>query len=116
MIQIFVGKSGQLAKRLPAGARVGPHNRDILCILTGTLLGNAHAERRNSGNGTRVSISQESNRSQYLLYLHNLIANLSYCNPNVPLIQSRLGVNGNTRYIIRFHTYTYSSFNFLRDI
>ena len=119
-ITIYLGsnsrKKGQLAIRLPAEARVGPHNKDILSIFTGTLLGDAHAERRVMGFGTRLSISQESNRAEYLLYLHGLIANLGYCNPNVPKIQSRMGTAGKIRYVLRFHTYTYSSLNFLHDL
>jgi len=104
-----------LAKRIPSESRVGPHNNDILSIFYGTLLGDAHAERRNLGNGTRISISQESNRGSYLLYLHSLIADLGYCNPTPPKIQSRLGTKGQLRYVMRFHTYTYSGLNFLHD-
>lgn len=120
LINVYLGTNsrgqGNLAKRLPADARVGPHNNDILSIFSGTLLGDAHVERRSSGNGTRISISQESNRAEYLLYLHKLIADLGYCNPTPPTIQSRLGANGTTRYIMRFHTYTYSGLNYLRDL
>lgn len=119
-IKIHLGSNsrhqGQLAKRVPAETRIGPHNFDILSIFTGTLLGDAHAERRSSGNGTRISLSQESSRGEYLMYLHGLIAKLGYCNPNIPAIQTRLGTNGKTRYILRFHTYTYTSLNIIRDL
>lgn len=103
----------RVAKRLPAGSRVGPHNMDIMSIFYGTLLGDSHAERRSSGNGTRIGFYQEALHSEYLLHLHRLIADLGYCNPNIPVIQTRLGANGLLRYIIRFHTYTYSSLNVL---
>ena len=115
LIAIYLGKisrkTGQLAKRLPAECRIGPHNKDILSIFTGTLLGDAHAEQRQSGKGTRISIFQEAIHKEYLLYLHKLIADLGYCNPTPPAIQTRLGVGSKLRYIIRFHTYTYSSLN-----
>jgi len=118
-VAVFLGsnsrRQGQLANRVPADTRIGPHNYNILSIFTGTLLGDAHAERRSSGNGTRLSIVQESSHSEYLYYLHDLIAKLGYCNPNQPAIQTRLATNGKTRYILRFHTYTYTSLNFLRD-
>ena len=107
--------SGRIAKRVQASSRVGPHNKDIFSIFYGSMLGDAYAERRVSGNGTRISFVQESNRSEYLIWLHNVIAELGYCNPKVPSIQSRLGSNGKTRYIIRFHTYTYSSLNDLHN-
>jgi ubiquinol-cytochrome c reductase cytochrome b subunit len=107
--------SGHIYKRVIAGSRVGPHNIDIISVFYGALLGDAHAERRVSGNGTRISFTQESNRVEYLLWLHKLIAELGYCNPNAPKIQSRLGVKGILRYVIRFHTYTYSSLNALHS-
>ena len=100
-----------LAKRVPATSRVGPHNQDIMSIFYGTLLGDSHAEYRASGNGTRISFVQEARHSQYLIYLHNLIANLGYCNPSTPKVQTRLGAKGTMRYVIRFHTYTYQSLN-----
>ncbi len=56
-----------MAKRVRAEARVGPHNKEIISIFYGSLLGDCHAERRINGNGTRISFSQESNRQEYLL-------------------------------------------------
>lgn len=104
-----------VAKRLHAKSRVGPHNKDIISIFYGSLLGDSHAERRITGHGTRLSFSQESNRQQYLIWLHTLIANIGYCNAKLPIVQSRLGIGGKLRYIIRFHTFTYNSLNWLHD-
>jgi len=52
------------AKRLKA---INNINNDILSIFNGSLLGDAHMERRELGKGTRISFSQESNRSEYLI-------------------------------------------------
>ena len=108
--------SGTLAKRVRATARVGPHNRDIISIFYGSLLGDSHAEIRDSGSGTRISFSQESSRKEYILWLHSIIAIHGYCNPTIPRIQTRLGIGGKLRYILRFHTFTYSSLNWLHKI
>lgn len=105
----------QAVKRIPAKLRVGPHHHDILSIFYGTLLGDSYAERRKSGKGTRISFAQESNRSEYLLYLHALVAERGYCNPKQPVIQSRLGTGGKTRYVMRFHSFTYTSLNDLHS-
>lgn len=107
--------SNVIARRLKAWMRVGPHNYDIISIIYGSLLGDAHAERRTSGNGTRISFFQESKHKHYLLWLHSILAKLGYCNSKVPVIQSRLGVGGVLRYVIRFHTFTYTSFNWIHD-
>lgn len=113
-ITVFL-TSGVIAKRLKAWSRVGPHNFDIISIIFGSLLGDAHAERRASGHGTRISFAQEASHKQYLLWLHSLISVLGYCNAVIPAIQTRLGVQGTLRYVIRFHTFTYSSFNWIYD-
>ena len=73
--------------KLKAEQRIGPHNLDILCLIFGSLLGDAHAEYR--GKGTRICFYQESKHSAYLMWLHNLISNLGYCNPIEPKIQKR---------------------------
>jgi hypothetical protein len=56
-----------IAKRLKAYLRIGAHNHDIMSIFYGSLLGDAHAERRSLGNGTCISFLQESNHAKYLL-------------------------------------------------
>ena len=103
----------RIAKRIKGIHRIGPHNRDILSIFYGSLLGDAHAELRPDGKGTRIGFYQEAYHSEYLLWLHNLVAVLGYCNPVVPKIQTRLSTNGVLRYIIRFHTSTYTSLNII---
>lgn len=110
LITIYYSKN-IIARRVRAEARVGPHNKDIISVFYGSLLGDSYAERRMTGSGTRLSFSQESSRQQYLLWLHNLIATIGYCNTILPVIQTRLGAGGKFRYVIRFHTFTYSSLN-----
>lgn len=102
-------------KRLPGNVRIGPHNIDILSIFVGALLGDAHGERHWNGLGTRVSFTQENTHGAYLLWLHKLVASLGYCNPKAPTLSSRLGRFGKLRKVIRFHTYTFSSLNWLHS-
>lgn len=104
-----------VARRLKAYLRIGAHNHDIMSLFYGSLLGDSHAERRRLGNGTRISFSQESNHSEYLLWLHDMVAKLGYYNATVPKVQTRLGIKGSLRYVLRFHTYTYTSLNPLHD-
>ena len=54
-------------KKIRANLRIGPHNKDILSILFGSLLGDAHAEFRLKGNGTRISFYQEGSHVSYLI-------------------------------------------------
>ena len=105
--------SGKIIK-LKAEQRIGPHNFDILCLIFGSLLGDAHAEYR--GKGTRICFYQESKHSSYLMWLHSILSNLGYCNPIEPKIQKRLGNKGVVRNVVRFKTWTYSSFNWIQEL
>lgn len=92
-----------------------PLNDDILSIIYGSLLGDASAEKRKGGKGTRILFYQESSHDNYLLYLHNLVASLGYCNTKIPKITTRLGNKGKIRKIIRFSTWTYDNFNYIHN-
>jgi ubiquinol-cytochrome c reductase cytochrome b subunit len=102
--------------KIKAIKRIGPHNYNILSLLFGSLLGDGYAEYRKQGKGTRFTFYQEDSHVSYLLWLHALIANLGYCEPTPPQIQSRLGKGGRVRKVIRFHTWTYSSFNWVQEL
>lgn len=102
---------GLSTKREQVTNFVGPLNNDIISIIYGSLLGDAHAERRIGGKGTRITFYQEGSHTGYLLYLHNIISQLGYCNSEIPKITTRLGNKGKIRQIIRFSTWTYDSFN-----
>jgi ubiquinol-cytochrome c reductase cytochrome b subunit len=53
--------------RIRADKRIGPHNKIVLDIIFGSLLGDGHAERRKTGNGTRITFYQEGVHVAYLL-------------------------------------------------
>ena len=88
-----------------------PLDKEILEIIYGSLLGDASAEKRKGGKGTRILFYQEGSHSNYLLFLHRLIANLGYCNTKIPKLQTRISNNGKIRKIIKFSTWTYDQFN-----
>lgn len=99
--------------RVLSTKRIGPHNFDILSIFMGSLLGDATMEK--DGNGSRFCFYQEKTHGEYLLWLYQTIYGLGYCSSEIPNIYSRVGINGNIRYIFRFRTFTYSSLNWIYD-
>lgn len=99
--------------RVLSTKRIGPHNIDILSVLMGSLLGDATMEK--DGNGSRFCFYQEKTHGEYLLWLYQTIYGLGYCSSDIPNISSRVGINGNIRYIFRFRTFTYSSLNWIYD-
>ena len=102
--------------RLKSKYTVGPHNKDIISIIFGSLLGDGHGEKRLLGVGTRFSFYQKAVHIDYLMFLHKLLSELGYCNSKIPVITSRLSSKGKIMKIIRFSTWTYTSFNWIYDL
>ena len=105
-----------IPRRIRANKRIGPHEKIVLEIIFGCLLGDGHAEYRSIGNGTRITFYQEGTHVSYLLWLHGLLSDLGYCSPKTPEIKTRLGSKGIVRKIIRFRTWTYTSFNWIKEL
>jgi ubiquinol-cytochrome c reductase cytochrome b subunit len=91
-------------KKLKDIDRIGPHNKDIISIIFGSLLGNTYGEKNLLRKGTRFSFSQEASHVKYLMFLHKLFSELGYCNPKLPVITTRLGSKGKLRKIAKFTT------------
>ena len=106
----------KISKKIKGIHRIGPHNKDIMSIIFGSLLGDGHAEKRVFGVGTRISFFQEDTHLKYIMHLHNILSKAGYCNDKIPTIKERLGIKGKVRKIARFHTWTYTSFNWIRYI
>jgi ubiquinol-cytochrome c reductase cytochrome b subunit len=99
--------------RIKGIKRIGAHNEEVLSIIFGSLLGDAYAERRR---GTRIRFFQEGKHISYILWLHNLLSSRGYCNIIVPKTTTRLSKGGKIIKVIRFHTRTYTSFNWIHDL
>ena len=80
----------------------------------GSLLGDAYAEKH--GNGTRICFQQEHFNFQYLMWFHSYLSKFGYCSETKPKVTTRLGKGGKLRYISRFKTYTYTSFNWIHEL
>jgi len=79
----------------------------------GSLLGDASMEK--DGNGSRVCFYQEKTHGEYLLWLHKTLFFFGYCREQIPKLTSRKSNRDELRYIYRFRTFTYSSFNWIYD-
>lgn len=108
--------SGKIYTKIKGFYRIGPHNKEIYSIIFGTLLGDGYAEKRLIGFGTRICFMQEHTHLTYIIYLHNLLSDLGYCNTKSPVLQTRLGLKGKVRKIARFSTWTYTSFNWIQEL
>lgn len=95
---------------------IDPHNKNVLSIIFGSLLGNAQTEKKVNGVGTKILFFQEDSHVEYIFSLHKLLSQWGYCNPKIPVVTSRLGTKGKLRKVVRFSTWTYTSFDWIYDI
>ena len=104
LIAIINPNTLHISHKIKGIYRIGPHNLDVLSIIYGSLLGDAHAEKRVLGVGTRITFYQEHTHIKYILYLHKILSKAGYCNEKLPVVTNRLGVGGKIRKISRFRT------------
>ncbi|RYE15492.1 MAG: hypothetical protein EOP34_03045 [Rickettsiales bacterium] len=100
--------------RIPASKRIGPHNIDILSVITGNLLGDGYGEKR--VNSTRFHIHMSSRNVEYLMFLHKFYSTRNYALSNKPKLSKMIGKHNKVYYSSKFRTYSYSSFNYLYDM
>lgn len=103
-----------LTHKLKSYQRIGPHNFDVLCLLFGALLGDSYAEKR--ANSTRVCFQQESSHVAYLMSLHSFLSKHNYCTPVKPRLIRRISKNNKTRWLFRFKTWSFKSFNWFHEV
>ena len=115
-IYFIIPLNYKIGNKYKGWQRIGPHNIDIISILFGSLLGDAHAEKRIGGVGTRITFYQEGSHVEYIYWLHSLISTRGYCSEAIPIVTKRIVKGGKTRNIVRFRTWTYTSFNWIHDI
>ena len=100
--------------RIPASKRIGPHNIDILSVITGNLLGDGHGEKR--VNSTRFHVHMSSRNVEYLMFLHKFYSTRNYASKNKPNLSKMIGKGNKVYYSYKFRTYSYSSLNYIYDM
>jgi LAGLIDADG DNA endonuclease family/NADH-Ubiquinone oxidoreductase (complex I), chain 5 N-terminus len=95
--------------------RIGPHQLKVIQVIIGSLLGEGKLEKRSKGIGTRFMMEQTSRNVEYLMWLYNFFYNQGYCTSLKPKIFKRIKKNNLVYYGCQFHTYTFSSLNWLHE-
>ena len=103
-------------RRLKGIYRIGPHNKEIISIIFGSLLGNGHGEKRLLGIGTRFNFYQEAAHVNYLMFLYQWFSELGYCKSKLPVITTKLSNKGKIKKVAKFSTWTYTSFNWIYEL
>lgn len=105
-----------IINKLTSYQRVGPHNKDIISIIIGSVLGDTHLEKRSKGIGTRIIFEQSNKNVEYLMWFHNYLSSRGYCNPQKPKLHTRIKKDNKVFYHYRLNSYTFSSFNWLHEM
>jgi len=92
--------------------RIGPHNEDIISVITGSILGDAYANKR-SGEGVRICYRQSIQHKEYLFWLYDFFYNRGYTSNLQPRQYTRTirTKEGKIYYGYEFNTFTFRSFS-----
>ena len=101
--------------------RIGPHNMDVLSVLVGCLLGDAHSYKSKAKiTGTSFRFCQSGRHKDYLFFLYDFFFMRGYCTGAGPREYKRVLINTlnvkKTYYGYEFDTFTFSSLNWLYDL
>lgn len=100
--------------KIRASSRIGPHNKDILSVIIGSLLGDAYANSRII-EGTRFSYRQSIIHKDYLFWLYEFYLQRGYCSNLEPRKYTRI-LKGKKYYGYEFNTFTFRSFNWIHKL
>lgn len=95
-------------KRLNSGHRVGPHKKEIIDTLVGSLLGDGWGEKR--GDAVRFHLHYSSKNIEYLEYLQQFLAKNGYCSSDKVKKKPQIGKGGKLYYSLKIRTYSFKSF------
>ena len=111
MKQGAVRKRTFFAKRLASGLRIGPHKKEIIDTLVGSLLGDGWGEKRKDA--VRFHLHYSSKNVEYLEHLQQFFARNGYC-PSVKVKKTKqIGKGGRLYYSLKIRTYSFKSFHYL---
>ena len=98
-----------------AKRRIGPHDKDVISVIIGSLLGDSYGNKR-CVDGTRFCFRQSIIHKEYLFWLYHFFNSRGYCSDLEPRLYVRtLKRNGVEKkyYGYEFNTYTFRSFDWI---
>lgn len=114
----FLFKLNSFHTLVKAKNRIGPHNKDIISVIIGSLLGDAYGNKR-FVEGTRICFRQSIVHKEYLFWLYQFFNNQGYCSKLEPRLYTRtLKINGIEKkyYGYEFNTYTFRSLDWIYNM
>lgn len=98
-----------------AKRRIGPHDKDVISVIIGSLLGDSYGSKRYV-EGTRFCFRQSIVHEEYLFWLYRFFNTRGYCSNLEPRLYTRylkrIGIE-KKYYGYEFNTYTFRSFDWI---
>jgi hypothetical protein len=95
--------------------RIGSHDRDVISVIMGSLLGDCYGSKRYV-EGTRFVFKQSIIHEEYLFWLYNFFFDRGYCSNLKPRLYHRTLKNNKEIKVssgYEFNTYTFRSFDWI---
>ena len=93
--------------------RIGPHKKEIIDTIVGSLLGDGWGEKRCES--TRFHFHYTSRSVEYLGFLQALLYRNGYCSLETAKKTRQIGKSGKIYYSIKLRTFSFNSWNWLYD-
>jgi len=98
-----------------AKRRIGPHDKDVISVIIGSLLGDSYGSKRYV-EGTRFCFRQSIIHKEYIFWLYSFFNNRGYCSNLEPRLYTRYikKIRVEKKYYgYEFNTYTFRSFDWI---
>lgn len=99
--------------KTPSHKKIGPHDHYIYDLITGSLLGTGHGEKRFA---TRIHIHMGSPNVEYLMAIHKFLSYYGYCTNLKPKMASYIAKSNKIYFSYKLRTYSYTSFSPIYDL
>jgi LAGLIDADG DNA endonuclease family/Cytochrome C oxidase subunit II, transmembrane domain len=112
---IFCTNKSNFHTLVKARNRIGPHNKDVISVIIGSLLGNSYGSKR-FVEGTKFCFRQSNKHKEYLFWLYKFFHSRGYCSNLEPWIYTRKLKHNNVikkYYGYEFNTFTFRSFDWI---
>ena len=85
----------------------------VISVSVGTLLGDAHCEKRSQNGNARLTIKQSTKHAEWFFWIFDVYAKNNLCNPSLPVIKkSSLKYNNEDKNYSYYKFNTYSTLLF----
>lgn len=114
MVYLQIYKRTFFSKTLNSHLRIGPHKKELIDTIVGSILGNGSwGEKRRDA--VRFHFHYSSKNVEYLEYLQQFFAQNGYCSSVKVKKTIQIGKSGKVYHSIKLRTYSFKSFQFIYD-